>query len=529
MEVSTAEDRARRYADAVSALNKGDWRQAQHLSMHLLREVPTNANVYFVAGVAALELLQMPLAVQCLQHAVELNPTRPDYIAQLAKALVQAGEPGKALDAADKALLLPSPADPMTYDTLGVVYSQIHDYGKAAEMFRRVVEMRPDQAHCRFNYATSLIHAGDVDGAEQELETCLRLDPDLWKVHLTLAQLRKQSESQNHVQRLQDSLPRVGMDVAAQLCINLALSKEYEDLGDYPKAFAHLTAGKSTFRATRAYSIARDESLFEALMDAMPAEAPGGYPSEEPIFVFGMPRTGTTLIERIISSHRDVYSAGELQDFGIALKRLSGSQTPAMLDVDTIRRTRTLDWKQVGEQYIRSTRPATGKRPRFIDKLPHNFLHAGFIAAALPNAKMICLRRNPMDTCLSNFRQLFALNSAYCDYSFDLLDTGRYYVLFDRLMAFWQQRMPGRILEIDYETVVDAQESSTRRLLDFCGLTWDDACLRFEENAAPVSTASAVQVRSPMYRSALKRWKRYEPQLGELKALLTDAGIEIVD
>jgi hypothetical protein len=134
-----------------------------------------------------------------------------------------------------------------------------------------------------------------------------------------------------------------------------------------------------------------------------------------------------------------------------------------------------------------------------------------------------------MDTCLSNFRQLFALNSAYCDYSCDLLDTGRYYVLFDRLMAFWQQRMPGRILEIDYETVVDAQESSTRRLLDFCGLTWDDACLRFEENAAPVSTASAVQVRSPMYRSALQRWKRYEPQLGELKALLTDAGIEIGD
>ncbi|HZV24233.1 MAG TPA: sulfotransferase, partial [Luteimonas sp.] len=240
-------------------------------------------------------------------------------------------------------------------------------------------------------------------------------------------------------------------------------------------------------------------------------------------------RTGTTLVDRIISSHPEVHSAGELQNFGMAVKRASGSRTPPMLDLDTLQRTRDLDWKRVGQLYVESTRPSTAHRPRFIDKLPHNFLHAGFIAAALPNAKMICLRRNPMDTCLSNFRQLFALNSAYCNYSFDLLDTGRYYVMFDRLMAFWRERMPGRILEVDYETVVDQQEASTRALLEFCGLGWNEACLRFEQNEAPVSTASAVQVRSPMYRSALNRWKRYEPELTELKVLLTDAGIDIGD
>jgi tetratricopeptide (TPR) repeat protein len=522
-------DHARRYADAVKALNVSDWRQAQHLSMHLLREVPPNASVYLIAGIAARELQQTPLAIQCLERAVQLSPARMDYMAQLARAFAQASEPGKALAAADRALLLPPPSDPMTYDTLGVVFRQIHQYDKAAEMFRRVVEMHPEQAHFRFNYATSLIHAGDVDGAERELESCLRLDPHLWKAHLTLAQLRKQTESRNHLQRLQDLLPKADEDPNAPLCLNLALSKEYEDLGDYDKAFTHLVAGKASCRARQVYSSASDETMFAALMDAFPAASTDGHPSAEPIFVFGMPRTGTTLIERIISSHPEVYSAGELQNFGMAVKRASGSRTPAMLDVDTIQRTHSLDWKQVGSQYIESTRPSTGKRPRFIDKLPHNFLHAGFIAAALPNAKLICLRRNPMDTCLSNFRQLFALNSAYCNYSFDLLDTGRYYVMFDRLMAFWREHMPGRILEIDYETVVDEQEASTHRLLDFCGLDWHDACLRFEQNQAPVSTASAVQVRSPMYRSALNRWKRYEPQLGELKKLLTDAGIAIGD
>jgi hypothetical protein len=200
-----------------------------------------------------------------------------------------------------------------------------------------------------------------------------------------------------------------------------------------------------------------------------------------------------------------------------------------MLDLDTIQHLRDVDWKRLGEQYVESTRPGTGTRPRFIDKLPHNFLLAGSIAAALPNAKLICLRRDPMDTCLSNFRQLFALSSRNYDYSFDLLDTGRYYLLFDNLMAFWREQLPGRILEVNYEDVVDNQEANTRRLLEFCELPWNDACLRFEENEAPVATASAVQVRAPMYRTAMKRWKRYEPQLADLRKLLEQAGIPVTD
>jgi hypothetical protein len=152
--------------------------------------------------------------------------------------------------------------------------------------------------------------------------------------------------------------------------------------------------------------------------------------------------------------------------------------------------------------------------------MPLNFLYAGFIAAALPQATIVCLRRDPLDTCLSNFRQLFALEYSYYNYAYDLLDTGRYYRQFDRLMAHWQRVLPGRILEVQYERIVADQEGQTRRLLEFCGLPWEDACLSFERNAAPVSTASAVQVREPLYGSAVGRWRRYEAQLGELKALL---------
>ena len=248
--------------------------------------------------------------------------------------------------------------------------------------------------------------------------------------------------------------------------------------------------------------------------------------SDEPIFVFGMPRSGTTLVERILSSHSAVHSAGELQNLSVALKRLSGSRTPALIDPDTIRRARQADLTRLGEAYIASTRPGTGQVPHFIDKLPHNFLYAGFIAAALPNARMICVRRGALDTCVGNFRQLFAQTSPYYDYSFDVLDTARYYVQFDRLMAHWNALLPGKILEVRYEALVDDVRSGAARMLDHCGLAWEEACVHFERNTAPVATASAVQVREPVSRASIGRWKRYEAELADARRILEDAGIE---
>jgi hypothetical protein len=309
----------------------------------------------------------------------------------------------------------------------------------------------------------------------------------------------------------------------------MALAKEHEDLAEYPEALEHLVRGKSAGGANRDYTVQRDETLCAAIADSFPVAQPRpiGYPNHEPIFIIGMPRTGTTLVERIISSHPDVHSAGELLNFPMSLKHASGSQTPVLVDIDTILRARGIDWTKLGEDYISSTRPSTGHKPRFIDKLPHNFLYAGHIAHALPDAKIICLRRGPMDTCLSNFRQLFAPKSPYFDYSFDLLDTGRYYVLFDRLMEHWQRVLPGRIMEVQYETLIESQETSSKELLAFCGLPWHEACLHFENNPSPVATASAVQVRAPIYRSALGRWKKYGHQLNALQKLLEDAGIVI--
>jgi hypothetical protein len=226
-----------------------------------------------------------------------------------------------------------------------------------------------------------------------------------------------------------------------------------------------------------------------------------------------MPRTGTTLVERILTSHSKVFSAGELISMPKATKAAEQKPESYMYEL--------------GKHYLEDTRPATGELPHFIDKMPINFMYAAFIHLALPNAKMICLRRNPMDACLSNFRQLFAENFRFYNYSNNLIDTGIYYILFDQLMTHWHEVMPGAILEVQYESVVANQEEESRRIVEHCGLDWEDACLNFEKNKAPVATASSTQVREPIYTRAVERWRKYEKHLQPLRELLENNGIEV--
>jgi hypothetical protein len=238
-----------------------------------------------------------------------------------------------------------------------------------------------------------------------------------------------------------------------------------------------------------------------------------------------MPRTGTTLVDRILSSHPLVESAGELQVMQIVIKRLTATASRVALDPQTIDAAARLAPIRVGADYLEGAAPHRKTARRFIDKLPLNFLYAGYIARALPSAKLICLRRDPLDTVWSNYRHLFATGYSYYSYSFDLMDTARYYVLFDRLMRFWEERFPGRILQVQYESLVDDQEAQTRRLLEHCALPWNEACLSFHENASAVATPSATQVRQPLYRTALGRWRRYERYLQPVREYFESEGI----
>lgn len=516
-------------AAARDALAAGDWPSAHRIGADMLRIDPAHSDAHFVSGVAALRMHLLEPAFRHLTTACRADPSNAESAAELARAYVTAGWVPEAIAEADRAVSL-SPSRGATLDMLGVIYGRANFHERARAAFAKAVALEPGNAAFRFNLASALVFAGEIDAAEEEFEACLRSDRTNWRAHLFLSQLRRQTADQNHIGRL-SALLAVHDEQPARLYLNLSLAKELEDQGRYADAFRHLTAGKMAGGEGRGYTTARDAALFDVVAGCIPEpiEVAQGFPSDEPIFVIGMPRTGTTLVDRILSSHPEVHSAGELRNFMVSLQRISGSSPAFVFDPAFASRVRGLDWEELGRDYVAGTRPGTGHTRRFVDKLPHNFLYAGFIARALPHAKIVCLRRNPLDTCLSNFKQLFALDSPYFDYSFDLMDTGRYYVMFDRLMAHWHRVLPGRILEVRYEDLVEDQQAATHRLLEFCDLEWNDACLRFETNEAPVATASAVQVRAPMNRNSIGRWKRYEPELAALRALLEDAGIPVKD
>ncbi|HEX7814436.1 tetratricopeptide repeat-containing sulfotransferase family protein [Dyella sp.] len=524
--MSTPDDIRTQLTDAY---NRRDWARTYRLAEQLLSFHPDMIEAYYAAGVAALEMRQIAPALAHLERAAKMEPTRAGFGAQFARALHTAKLEEQALAEADRVRPL-ADNDSSLLDMLGGIYAEAGAADKALGAYQRAIELVPGHPGYRYNLANALIALGHSEQAEHEIEACLTAEPRFWRAHLALSNLRKQTQEDNHVERMEGALAEHRHEPMANICLNMALAKEHEDLGHYAQSFAHLVEGKTAARQGLNYERQQDQVVFSALEKAFPRPLGAnkkGDPSREPIFVFGMPRTGTTLVERILSSHPDVTMTGELLNFGMALRRGWGQRPSIWQDPDIAQHVAELDWSQIGSQYVQSTRPRTGQTARFVDKFPFNFLHAGFIAQALPNARMICLRRHPMDACLGNYRQLFAEKLPYYNYSFDLLDIGHYYIQFDRLMAHWQTVLPDRILQVQYESLVDDAESVTRRILQFCDLPWNDACLRFQDNPSPVTTASALQVRQPIYRSAVGHWKHFESELKALQRLLADAGIRV--
>jgi hypothetical protein len=278
-------------------------------------------------------------------------------------------------------------------------------------------------------------------------------------------------------------------------------------------------------RANVGYSFDRDRNLFETVtrLFASPLPPPVAHRSGvAPIFIVGMPRTGTTLVERILSSHSQVSSAGESQNLGVLIKRATGTPSKHVLDEATLERSMALDLAAIGDAYVAQTRP--DDRPRFVDKMPLNFFYLGHIARALPAARLVVVRRQPLDACLSSFRQLFALDFSYYDYAYDLEDT--VLLLRDVRPAGRTGSAYYRRSTVQYERLVADSRAETQRLLEHCGLEWEQRCLEFERNPAPVATASAVQVRQPLHAGAIGRWRHYDTELRPVIETLRAMGVD---
>ena len=529
---------AKDHAAAKKAIQTGLLQEAHEHCLAILQKDQTFADAWFLCGVIAAHNGQLGKAVEILGNAVKLAADNSEYRAELGKQLIASNQPEWALREAQTGLSL-NPSEPPTLNTLGTVFSHAGEHEKALECFSRAARLLEGraggarmlplqwQADFYFNAAASMQFAGHFTKAEQSYEKAIKLQPLLFKAHSALSTVRRQTSTDNHLKRLHRLRSKVS-SAKDQSHLGHAIAKEQEDLGNYEDAFKNLAWAKQAQSAAGSYSAQSDKELFanvrqlfsQEIFDALRS----GCGNPEPIFIVGMPRTGTTLVEQILSSHSQVYAAGELQNFPLQVKKITGSSAADFLDVKALGESLPLELSTLGSRYINSTRPRTGHVPHFIDKLPLNFLFLGLIKLALPNAKLVCLRRDPMDTCLSNYRQMFAINFQHYRYNLDLLDCGRYYIQFDQLMHHWQKVMPGAVHEVQYEALVENPEQVSRELLTYCNLPWEEHCLSFHQRKTSVATPSAVQVRQGIYTSSVNRWQSYGDTMQPLYELLKSAG-----
>lgn len=412
-------------------------------------------------------------------------------------------------------------------EILVTVLSGCMEARAAYALCRKAVARDPDNpaAHRRLALAGRL--TGEVDEAVAAANVALRHDPHDYEMIGLRSALHTATPADNHVGQLEPLLASGCRSALGAARVAYALAKEHEDLGLHERSFRYVEAGARFKRQTLRYDIDGEIETFELVRrqhDAASVHAPvAGYGTTEPIFVLGLPRTGSTLVERILASHSAIHAAGELLHLNAAMMEEVRKLGPLENREDLLRKTLDADPAAIGRNYLRRTRPFTGLTPHFIDKRPLNYLSIGVIHRSLPKARIIHVRRTPMDACYAIYKFLF--NDAY-PWSYDLDDIARYYVAYRGLMDHWRAILPGRIIEVAYEDIVADLEGQARRLVAELGLQWEPAVLSFHTSGAATFTGSAVQVRQPIYASSVGRWREHESRLKKVAETLQAAGID---
>jgi len=495
--------------------------------MAVLQRDPTNAEAFLLLGVLAADHDNHAKAIELFDRArargfdvgvCEAHAARSALALnrrEEAVARVHRAKGGADLDAA-------------TLDTIGVVFSRLGLHEDAISQYRAATAAAPEVSSYWYNLGAALQFLGEFDEADDAFRRCLAVNPGDTRAMVARVSISKQTADQNDIDALHAAWTQTPEDsVDARLQIAHALAKCHEDLGQPLDAMAWLARGKAPKHRQVGDRESEDHALFAmagCLAKVAQVESAGSL--DGPIFITGMPRTGTTLVDRILSSHPRIRSAGELSDFSVLLKRALGTPGPYVLDAETLSAAGDADLLPVGAAYINRVQNGLGIEGRFTDKMPLNIFFAPAILKAIPNAQIICLRRHPADTALSNYRQLFATSFSYYTYAYDLEQTARYVVNFNLLIETYRQALPPeRFKIVDYENILSDQEHETRALLEFGGLEFDPACLHFHENKAPVATASAAQVRQPLYSTSRDRWRRYRPSIDPALEILTRAGL----
>jgi predicted Zn-dependent protease len=509
---------------AAAALCDNQLAHAEALLRSHLKVHPTDVAALRMLAEVAARLRRYidaeTLLARCLELAPSFGPARHNY----ATVLNRQGKAADALPEVER-LLATEPRNPGYRNLKAAILANLGEYAGSIEVYEAVLKEYPEQPKVWMSYGHALKTARRQDDSVAAYRRAIALQPTLGEAYWSLANLKTFRFAVQDVAAIHGALARDDLTDDDRLHFEFSLGKALEDEASYQESFAHYAAGSEIRRRLAPYR-AEETSAYvrraQALCTAefFTARAAAGAAAADPIFIVGLPRAGSTLLEQILASHSMVEGTMELPDLlGIARELAAGDSpdeerrySPALaaLSHEELRR--------LGERYLTQTRvQRKTSAPFFIDKMPNNFLNLGLLHLILPNAKVIDARRHPLGCCFSCFKQHFARGQ---NFSYGLEDIGRYYHDYVQLMAHFDAVLPGRVHRVFYEQMIDDTEGEVRRLLDYCGLPFEESCLRFYENERAVRTASSEQVRQPIFRDGVDQWRHYEPWLGPLKQAL---------
>jgi len=542
--------------DAISRayqfLQAGKFSAAERVCRKILRADPAHADANNFLGVISQRLGHPEQAVALFEKTLAIDPGYIPAYGNLANALAQLGKIDDAKRIVDRALDL-RPGAAIANRALGELGYQAAEYGKAEVFYQRALTIEPTDFHSHsgrgmalrrlgrleealacyaqairlqpgnpslhLNQGNLLSDMGRIDDASESYRQSIRLRPNHARTYQLLAGVRKHKTYDADLKAMEALYKQPRLAAEDRMHLAFGLGKAFEDLAQYDKAFEFFAQGNMHKRSAIPYSIDEDVKLFERLKATFDADffkehRDAGSADKCPIFILGLPRSGTSLVEQILASHPDVHGAGELADLEIVCRGAMETFP------DRISQLNPGTWKDLADNYLQRLRSHSTSAAHVTDKMPQNFLYIGMIASMLPNAKIIHCRRDPLDTCLSLFKSLFV--STGHQWSYDIEDLGCYYRLYLELMEHWDRVLPGRIYDLHYESLVANPEQQIRQLLDFCKIPFDPACLTFHESKRAVQTLSFAQVRKPIYSSSVQLWKRYEKHLQPLISKLGD-------
>jgi len=496
-------------------MRAGQWQAASASLAALRRRHPRDPEVRRLSGIAVHRCGDSRQAVKLLRQALARHPDKALVQTNLGSVLRQAGDPQGALEAFEAALEIAPDTEPALYN-LGLLHQQQARPEQARDCFERALERNPQRADAWLCLGHARKALGDIDAAAAAYREGLKLQPasgDLW---WALANIKTVAFDDHEVALMREQAARDH----ARPGLHFALAKALEDRGEHEAAFGQLQRGNRLQRQRVQYDGVEKQRLGERIIasfdrELMQRHSGAGHPCDAPIFIVSLPRSGSTLVEQILSSHPQVTGASELPDLGqVALSAL-GDGAAGEWSPERVRELSCQQLRQLGADYLHRTE-RWRQTPHFTDKMPNNFPLAGFIGLILPNARIIDCRRDPRDTALSCYKQLFQHGQNWC---YDLDEIVAHYRYYRRLMEHWHEVMPGRILEVRHERLLDDFEAEVRRILAFCGLQWDPRCLDFAANTRAVRTASAAQVRQGLSRVSVARWRVYQAWLGPILKL----------